>query len=601
MYVSLYRKYRPQSFSDMVGQSAAVGVLRQSLADGRLGHAYLFSGPRGCGKTSAARLVAKALNCSGTDEAGESCGTCPNCVSIAMGEHLDVIEIDGASNRGIGEIRDLKSHVNLKPLSSKFKVYIIDEVHMLTEAAFNALLKTLEEPPSNVIFMLATTEPHKVPVTIRSRCQHIPFHRISIADMVSRINYVAEREGISADDEAVWEIARQADGALRDALSLLEQSVTLGRGSLTLASVNDLMGGSNRTELEKWVRNIRSDPDRAAADLAKMLARGISVERLTESLFGVFRDIWIYRLWGEKCAAAIENSESELAFLKEESVNWDVGKAREVCLFLGRLLPRTRYGMRVEVYSGLVMLEILGIIEGRRPQPVQPEIKAQTGPIAVPPQRQQPARVKTALQAQPQNEQETPVWDDDFSDLAAEFAPEQKREPVARIKAREKAAKADINFIESFGGNDFAKLLAAIGSKALVFGAALLSTNIIEEDGEVKLEFGETLTPAESFLSAPQNRKALLDAVYGVWGAGTPPKAGGEAAQPLFGGEPPEVKKTAAKNAAASEKNAKPAPAKAVKGERAGADKEMMLKLMGAELLYASGQRDDVSMEERQE
>lgn len=612
MYVSLYRKYRPQSFSDMVGQSAAVGVLRQSLADGRLGHAYLFSGPRGCGKTSAARLVAKALNCSGASEAGESCGACPNCESIAMGEHLDVIEIDGASNRGIGEIRDLKSHVNLKPLSSKYKVYIIDEVHMLTEAAFNALLKTLEEPPSNVIFMLATTEPHKVPVTIRSRCQHIPFHRISIGDMVSRINYVAEREGISADGEAVWEIARQADGALRDALSLLEQAVTLGRGSLTLESVNDLMGGSNRTELEKWVRNVRTDPDKAAADLAKMLARGISVERLTESLFGVFRDIWIYRLWGEKSAAAIENSESELAFLKEESANWDVAKSRQICLFLGRLLPRTRYGMRVEVYSGLIMLEILGIIEGRQPQTLpQPEVRAQAAPAAAPP-RQQPARANAVTQPKPQpkpqpqtqappaNEQEYPVWDDDFSDLAEEFAQEPKPAPAARTAARAKPAKVDIDFMESFGGNDFAKLLTAIGSKALVFGAALLSATIAEEDGKVKLEFGETLTPAESFLSAPQNRKTLLDAVYSVWGAGTPPKASSKAEQPLFGGEPPEVKKTTAKGAGAAEKDAGRAPAKAAK-EESGADKDMMLKLMGAELLYASGQRDDASMEERQE
>ena len=196
MYISLYRKYRPQKFSDMVGQSAAISLLQESLKEDKIGHAYLFSGPRGCGKTSAARLIAKSLICKKQSQTYEPCGECDDCISVAMGEHLDVIEIDGASNRGINEIRDLKTHVNLKPLSAGYKIYIIDEVHMLTEPAFNALLKTLEEPPQNVVFLLATTEPHKVPVTIRSRCQQIPFHRISTKDMIERIQYVCDCENI---------------------------------------------------------------------------------------------------------------------------------------------------------------------------------------------------------------------------------------------------------------------------------------------------------------------------------------------------------------------------------------------------------------------
>ncbi len=167
MYISLYRRYRPQTFSDMVGQGAAVGVLMESLRESSLGHAYLFSGPRGCGKTSAARLVAKSLTCLNKQDGCEPCGACENCIAITAGEHLDVIEIDGASNRGIGEIRDLKSHVNLKPLSAAYKIYIIDEVHMLTEQAFNALLKPRVEPPLIVVFLLATPEAHKVQVTIR--------------------------------------------------------------------------------------------------------------------------------------------------------------------------------------------------------------------------------------------------------------------------------------------------------------------------------------------------------------------------------------------------------------------------------------------------
>lgn len=593
MYVSLYRRYRPQFFSEMVGQNAAVGVLRQSLADGRIGHAYLFSGPRGCGKTSAARLVAKALNCSGEREAGESCGACLNCTSIAMGEHLDVIEIDGASNRGINEIRDLKSHVNLRPLSSKYKVYIIDEVHMLTEAAFNALLKTLEEPPANVVFVLATTEPHKVPVTIRSRCQHIPFHRISLADMVSRIKHVTEHEGIEAEPSAIWEIARQADGALRDALSLLEQCVTLGKGSLTQESVVSLMGGSNRTELEKWVRNIRTDPGKAAVDLTKTLARGVSAERLTESLFSVFRDMWLYRLLGEDGIKAIENSESELAFLREESMNWDAAKSGEVCLFLARLLPRTRYGMRVEVYSGLVMLEILGIIEGRPPSRAVFAYTAQSPS----PQRQPAASAKVPLTPPADIVRELPVWDDDFGDTAPVFSPAAKREPATRSADLKNAD--EIDFAESLGNNDFSKLLTAIGNKALVFGAALLTADISEEDGAVKVEFGEKLTPSENFLCAPQNNRILMDAVYSVWHAGTPGKKN-TTEKLLFGSEPPKIKKTAGKEvkATAQKGGGQDAVKADAKEPSAGADKDMMLRLMGAEVLYTSSQTDENGSDE---
>ena len=354
MYISLYRRYRPQTFSDMVGQSAAVGVLLESLREGSLGHAYLFSGPRGCGKTSAARLVAKSLDCLNRGEDCEPCGVCENCRAIAAGEHLDVIEIDGASNRGIGEIRDLKSHVSLKALSASYKVYIIDEVHMLTDAAFNALLKTLEEPPANVVFLLATTEPHKVPVTIRSRCQHIPFHRITIADTVSRLKHVCSQENIEADEEGIWEIARQADGALRDALSLTEQAVALGRGKLSLESVRELTSGSSRAELEKWVTMLRTDPQGAAAALHSIMARGISSERLCEALFVLFRDLWLFCLWKDKALEALETSSAERDYLAAEAQHWDKDKLQAACMLCSRLLPRTHYGMKGDIFSGLI-------------------------------------------------------------------------------------------------------------------------------------------------------------------------------------------------------------------------------------------------------
>lgn len=600
MHVSLYRKYRPQLFSDMVGQSAAVGVLRESLREGRLGHAHLFSGPRGCGKTSAARLVAKTLNCSNPTEAGEACGVCANCVGIAMGEHLDVIEIDGASNRGIGEIRDLKSHVNLKPLSSVYKVYIIDEVHMLTEPAFNALLKTLEEPPASVIFMLATTEPHKVPVTIRSRCQHIPFHRIAITDMIARLTYVTEQEHIEAEAEAIWEIARQADGALRDALSLLEQSVTLGKGRLTLESVSSLMGGSNKTALEKWVTNLRQDPAQAKADIDKMLARGISLERLTESIFVIFRDIWLYLLWGERSVEVIENSESELAFLREESKYWEASKAKGICAFLSRLLPRTRYGMRLEVFSGLIMLESLNIMEGV----AQTEFRTLGSGVKPQPQiavHERPAQTQPRPRQVKRELPEAPAWDDGFDDLTVENDTAQKaKASVAARKTAIPSPGSEINVAENLGDNDFSRLLAAIGNKALVFGAALLEAELYEDNGNWKLDFGEKLSPAESFLCSPQNKKVLSDAIYKVWGVGAVSREK-QSNTPVtqYTDTPLPDKGGAAKAKAARGKNVEKQD-KPIQSQ-SGADTEMMLKLMGAELLYSKNLREDEHIEERPE
>ena len=363
MYVSLYRRYRPQNFSDVVGQSAAVSVLQQSLNENRIGHAYLFSGPRGCGKTSVARILAKALNCLSPKENSEPCCECANCTSIAAGEHLDVIEIDGASNRGINEIRDLKSRVNLKPLNAVYKIYIIDEVHMLTEQAFNALLKTLEEPPSNVVFMLATTEPNKVPVTIRSRCQHIPFHRISMSDLVKRISFICGKEGIEAEAEAVWEIARQADGALRDALSITEQAVALGGGALTVESLKGLLGGSSRTELEMLVTELRTEPETAAKRLHEIFSRGVSVETFAEALFNLYRDLWMFSLWGENSFNAVEASEAEHAYIRREAANWTSARLKAACMFCNKLMPRAKYGMKTEIFSGLILLGLGGISE----------------------------------------------------------------------------------------------------------------------------------------------------------------------------------------------------------------------------------------------
>src|SRR5512139_3622310 len=223
MAQALYRKWRPQTFDEVSGQEHVLHTLRNAIGSGRIAHAYLFSGPRGTGKTTMARLLAKAVNCLNPDPSARPDNTCAICTAITEGRLLDLIELDAASNRGIDEIRDLRDKINFAPGQARYKVYIIDEVHMLTEPAFNALLKTLEEPPPHVIFILVTTDPHKIPATITSRCQRFDFRRIPLQVSVDRLAYIVMQEGLRAEPAALELIARQGTGAMRDAISLLDQ------------------------------------------------------------------------------------------------------------------------------------------------------------------------------------------------------------------------------------------------------------------------------------------------------------------------------------------------------------------------------------------
>ena len=578
MYISLYRRYRPQTFSDMVGQSAAVGVLMESLREGSLGHAYLFSGPRGCGKTSAARLVAKSLDCLNRKDDYEPCGVCENCRAIAAGEHLDVIEIDGASNRGIGEIRDLKSHVNLKPLSAVYKVYIIDEVHMLTEQAFNALLKTLEEPPSNVVFLLATTEPHKVPVTIRSRCQHIPFHRITIADTVDRLKYVCAQENIEAEDEAVWELARQADGALRDALSLTEQAVALGRGRLSLDSVKELTGGSSRTELEKWVTQMRAAPQEAASALHSIMARGISSERLCESLFVLFRDLWLYSLWGEKALEALETSSAERDYLASEAAHWDATKLKAACELCNGLLPRAHYGMKGDIFSGVVFMELQSIING--------EIRGEQARSV--PQNRAASPAAAAAGRAPEPEAYAAPQPRAESAPAAAGTRAERPQSAAQPKPRvnEDAACRPVG-----GAELFMKLASLLPeSDRLAVSAALLDAALVRGDKGIEIEF-EREMPARNFLSVAHNRKELCAAAAKLWNI-----EGAADAQltEAVRAEPEPVP-------AAAQPEPKPQPREEARPAQpsAGAPLSAILRKAGAELLYVRSA--DMSDEETPE
>ncbi|KRL73034.1 DNA polymerase III subunit gamma/tau [Ligilactobacillus saerimneri] len=294
-YQALYRVWRPQRFADLVGQELITKTLRNALVTKQTSHAYLFCGPRGTGKTSAAKIFAKAINCHQQKD-GEPCNECETCRAITAGRLNDVIEIDAASNNGVEEIRDIRDKVKYAPTQADYKVYIIDEVHMLSTGAFNALLKTLEEPPANVIFILATTEPHKIPATIISRTQRFDFKRITLAALLHRMEYILQQKEIKYDQQALQVIAKAAEGGMRDALSILDQVLSFGENEVTLDNALLVTGSVTRQELHNYLAQVLNhDTAAALITIQKLLQDGKDPSRLIEDLIMYCRDLLLYQ------------------------------------------------------------------------------------------------------------------------------------------------------------------------------------------------------------------------------------------------------------------------------------------------------------------
>ncbi len=317
-YLVLARKYRPQSFEQVVGQEHITRTLQNSISGSRVAHALLFAGPRGVGKTSVARIMAKAMNClQGPTPC--PCNVCQSCKEITQGFSLDVIEIDGASNRGINEIRELRENIKYMPSRSRFKVYIIDEVHMLTNEAFNALLKTLEEPPAHVLFFFATTEPHKIPITILSRCQRHNFKRIPLADIVQTLRRVSEDLSFSISDESLRLIAREASGGLRDSLSLLDQVMAYSGDDAGTEEVLDSLGVIDRRVLFDLSKAIFGGNSVVALDLIeKIYNQGYDLKRLYSEMLEHFRDLVVLKMSHGSHLVA-NASENEIALIKQHT------------------------------------------------------------------------------------------------------------------------------------------------------------------------------------------------------------------------------------------------------------------------------------------
>lgn len=317
-YLVLARKWRPQTFSDLIGQEHVSRTLQNAIDTGRVAHAFLFTGARGVGKTSSARILAKALNC----EQGlttEPCNTCPSCTEITDGNSVDVFEIDGASNTGVDDIRELRDNVKYLPSRSRYKIFIIDEVHMLTNNAFNALLKTLEEPPAHVKFIFATTEPHKVPITILSRCQRFDFKRIALQKIVDRLRYIVDQEQVSVSDKALAVVARKGDGSMRDSLSTLDQVLAFCGQTVTDEDVAGLLGVVDRRLLLEASQSIFARDSRAALEIVKRVdSFGYNMRQFCQELIDHFRNITILRTVVD-AADILDLSEGEIAELKTQA------------------------------------------------------------------------------------------------------------------------------------------------------------------------------------------------------------------------------------------------------------------------------------------
>ena len=296
MSTALYRKWRSQTFDEVVGQEHVTRTLRNALRDDRVAHAYLFSGPRGTGKTSTARILAKALNCS-APEAERPCNQCPTCVAITEGRMLDLIEIDAASNNSVDDVRELRDKVGFRPSEGRYKIYIIDEVHMLSGSAFNALLKTLEEPPPFARFILATTEPHKIPATVLSRCQRFDFRRIPTPEIAQHLQHVATEEGFQAEPDALLAIARSAQGCMRDAVSLLDQMLSFGTDSVTTEQVQQVLGAVNDQAVLDLVSAIATrDVSSGLAQIHRLVTDGASLPEFCQQVVEQLRAVMVLQM-----------------------------------------------------------------------------------------------------------------------------------------------------------------------------------------------------------------------------------------------------------------------------------------------------------------
>ncbi|HSW44207.1 MAG TPA: DNA polymerase III subunit gamma/tau [Phycisphaerae bacterium] len=445
-YTVLARKYRSWTFDQLVGQEAVATTLKNAIASGRVHHGYLFCGTRGVGKTSAARILARSLNCLARDgPTAEPCCKCDSCLPIAEGQDVDVIEIDAASNTGVDNIRELRSNTIYRPARSRFKIYIIDEVHMLSTGAFNALLKTLEEPPGHVKFIMATTEPQKVPATIRSRCQHFDFRSISVDRIAGHFEWILKQEKVKADDGVLRRVARLANGSMRDGLSLLDQLLAMGGDRLTMQMVDDILPTPHDETLLRLVGQFADhDAGEALASVDACLAGGYSLERLCESLAEQIRGLMLLNVCGP------ETSLIEVpGGVREEMTALAKRFEPESLVFMIAVLEDLRRNVRFSSLGRALVeaavVRLAGSVSYRSVQSLLDELTAgSSGPGSTPAQTPQAARPQTGAVGATRSSSSAPAKAQPARPQAGEAknGPPSSAAPPARRGAGQKAAPA---------------------------------------------------------------------------------------------------------------------------------------------------------------
>lgn len=358
-YEVIARKYRPQKFDDLIGQKPIAETLKNAITKGKISHAYLFSGPRGVGKTSAARILAKSINCV-HGPTTQPCEECQNCITITKGSSLDVIEIDGASNRGIDEIRNLKEKVNYTPIHALYKIYIIDEVHMLTTPAFNALLKTLEEPPPHIIFILATTEPHEIPLTVLSRCQRYDFRRITIKEISDHLDKICKNENVTVDKEALFLLAKTSDGSMRDAQSALDQLMAYSDNEIHVEQVSKMFGYPLNEIYHQFFHLVMEKSiKKGIIFITELYDQGYDLKLFIEGLIDFLRNLFLVKNNIEE-EEVLEESTLEIEQLKKIAAEMEIEVLDEMINYLYSLLENFKHTSQFKI---LVELAFLNLIE----------------------------------------------------------------------------------------------------------------------------------------------------------------------------------------------------------------------------------------------